>query len=508
MKLRQAMAGLHTWGGLLPSWLLYVIIFTGSIACFDKELERWMRPALHVSQENTLSADQLRDWLAQNVSEPLHAIWIHPPTAREPFWRLIWVPYNGDEQQRRLFAPDGREPMADTLGGEFFFTLHYNLQAGLPGMYIVGLAGMFMLVALVSGVILHRRIFKDMFTLRPQANTQRAWLDVHNLFGVLGLPFHLLMAYSGLVIFVASYMPAGAQVAYQGDIEHFFGEVAGSYHRDELHQPASRAVSLDALLADARQRWGGGEPGWLNIEHPADASAVVAVRRYDRSRIAAPLDTLSYDAATGELLHRQQAATGYRVYNWLTGLHMAQFGDSLVRLLYLLLGLCGCAMLVGGLRVWLAKREARGGVAVGCVRLLNTTVFAGLPLASLALLWANRLLSQSLEWRVSAEAWVFVLSWLLVAVLALLWRGQPRRMARLLWIVASVLALGLPLLNGWSTDNGHLLASLGRDDWALAGIDLTLLFAGLVCAGLAWRLRPLEAAEGPGKIGVTAEEPS
>jgi uncharacterized iron-regulated membrane protein len=352
----------------------------------------------------------------------------------------------------------------------------------------------------------HRRIFKDMFIFRPQANTQRAWLDAHNLFGVLGLPFHLLMAYSGLVIFVASYMPAGAQVAYQGDIERFFSEVAGSYHREELHLPAAKPVSLDALIADARLRWGDGESGWINVEHPADASAVVAVRRYDRSRIAAPLDTLSYDAATGELLHRQQAATGYRVYNWLTGLHMAQFGDSLVRRLYLLLGLCGCAMLVGGLRVWLAKREARGGVAVGCVRLLNTTVFAGLPLASLALLWANRLLPQNLEWRVSGEAWVFVLSWLLVAALALLWRGQPRRMARLLWAVAAVLALGLPLLNGLSTVNGHLLASLGRDDWALAGIDLALLFAGLVFVGLAWRLRPVGAAERPARVGVTAEE--
>ena len=25
MSLRQSMAGLHTWGGLLPSWLLYVL---------------------------------------------------------------------------------------------------------------------------------------------------------------------------------------------------------------------------------------------------------------------------------------------------------------------------------------------------------------------------------------------------------------------------------------------------------------------------------------------------
>src|SRR3546814_13993857 len=86
--------------------------------------------------------------------------------------------------------------MPETLGGEFFFKWLYNLHAGDLGMYIVGLAGMFMLVALVSGVIIHRRIFKDFFTLRPKANGQRAWLDAHTLFGVVGFPFHLVLARS------------------------------------------------------------------------------------------------------------------------------------------------------------------------------------------------------------------------------------------------------------------------------------------------------------------------
>src|SRR5690606_1906301 len=82
-----------------------------------------------------------------------------------------------------------RAALPDPLGGDFFFTLHSPLHAGQLGMYIVGLAGVFMLAALVSGVIIHRRIFKDFFTLRPRAQGQRAWLDAHNLFGVVGLPF-------------------------------------------------------------------------------------------------------------------------------------------------------------------------------------------------------------------------------------------------------------------------------------------------------------------------------
>ncbi|WP_132451267.1 PepSY domain-containing protein, partial [Pseudomonas aeruginosa] len=44
MNLRQSMSGLHTWSGLLVSWLLFVIVFAGSLASFDKELTRWMQP--------------------------------------------------------------------------------------------------------------------------------------------------------------------------------------------------------------------------------------------------------------------------------------------------------------------------------------------------------------------------------------------------------------------------------------------------------------------------------
>ncbi|WP_277051908.1 PepSY-associated TM helix domain-containing protein [Zestomonas thermotolerans] len=487
MSLRQSMAGLHTWGGLLPSWLLYVIIFAGSLACFDKELERWMRPALHVPVASSMTADEVRDWLRRNVSDELHAFWTHAPTEREPYWRLGWEVDGSMEIHDVAFDPAGREPMPGSVGGRFFFDLHYNLHAGMPGVYIVGLAGMFMLVALVSGVIIHRRIFKDFFTLRPQTNGQRAWLDAHNLFGVLGLPFHLVLAYTGVAIFVATYMPAGIQVAYGSDIEKFFGEVMGAYIREGIHQPSSQQVSLDGLIERSRQRWDGAEVGWVSVHHPGDVAAVVDVRQRDESRIAPPQATLSYDEASGELLGEQQVSAGYQTYSWLTGLHMAQFGGTLVRVLYFLLGLAGCAMLVGGLKVWLAKREERGGRALALVRALNGAVLGGLPLASLALLWGNRLLPASLPERAEAEGWVFVASWLVLAIWAVLRRHQPRALYREQLALGALLALGLPLLNWLTTRDGHLLASLARGDWALAGIDLTLLLAGLLCALFAWR---------------------
>ena len=52
--LTQSMAWLHTWGGLIVGWLLFVIFLTGSLAVFDQEIDNWMQPELpahHVSDE-------------------------------------------------------------------------------------------------------------------------------------------------------------------------------------------------------------------------------------------------------------------------------------------------------------------------------------------------------------------------------------------------------------------------------------------------------------------------
>ena len=105
-----------------------------------------------------------------------------PPSERAPYWNAGWEPRDGSEFKAFQLDAVSGQPLPKTVGGEFFFTLHYDLHAGMVGLYIVGIAGMLMLVALVSGTIVHRRIFR---TSSPCARrrAQRAWLDAHNVLG-------------------------------------------------------------------------------------------------------------------------------------------------------------------------------------------------------------------------------------------------------------------------------------------------------------------------------------
>jgi|GEM_PF-4626735 len=85
---------------------------------------------------------------------------------------------------------------------------------------------------------------------------------------------------------------------------------------------------------------------------------------------------------------------------------IAKFGGHIVRLLYSPLGLaaapCRVLALVYGCAS--AERPLRDDQIVPA---LNVAVFFGMPIASPALLWANRLLSDTLAERGAAEAWCF-----------------------------------------------------------------------------------------------------
>jgi uncharacterized iron-regulated membrane protein len=482
---RQSMAWLHTWAGLIAGWLLFVIFVAGTLACFDKELDYWMRPALHQPSTGTLSMDAAFSTL-RGMAPHAAYLFLRPPSTRDPSVHgSVFEP--GKPYIDVSINPVTGHLVPNTIGGNFFFVLHYNLQAGNLGVWLVGLVGMMMLVALISGVIIHKRIFKDFFVFRPRNGGQRAWLDGHNFTAVLGLPFHLMIAYTGVAIMVFTYMTAGVRVGYGGDIAKFYNEIQSAPTAPLQHQPPTQLASLDAILADAVKRFDG-PVLYLEVQNPQDASARVSAVDAGNNNVAGGQRTLFYDGVTGAYLSGNQGKPdAYHAYDFLSGLHRVQFGGAEARWLYFLLGLSGCVMLACGMHVWVLKRIKQASLAglrsgYGLVQALNVGVVAGMPLACVVPLWLNRLLPPSAQARADWESYGFWLAWIMAAVWAIarLKHGRPWRE---LFAATAALLLALPLLDAITNPQGSLLHSLARHDFALAGVDLTALALGL---GFAW----------------------
>jgi uncharacterized iron-regulated membrane protein len=368
------------------------------------------------------------------------------------------------------------------------------------GRWLSTIAAMVMFVALISGIITHKKIFKDFFTFRPRKG-QRSWLDGHNALGVLVLPFHLMITYSSLVIFMTMVMPASILATYKGDTKAFFSDV---FPTTNTLNAAGQSVPLPPLapmLEKAREQWSGGQVGRVTVNNPGDANASVVLARGPSDRVVHDLGSaVTFNGVTGQLLAKNQAQpTPMAIAGTFYGLHMGHFAGPIMRWLYFICGLASTAMIGTGLVIWLGKRQlkhAKSGVMpfeLRLVEVLNIAGMSGLMVAVAGFFWANRLLPIGLAERGDWEVNSFFVLWGLSLLHAVVRRSRTAWVEQL--ALAALLFGGVPLLNALTTPY-HLGASLKEGDWAMAGFDLACLISGLFLAWAAWKMRRAAEPEG------------
>ncbi|MVT51089.1 PepSY domain-containing protein [Bradyrhizobium yuanmingense] len=494
------MSGLHTWAGLLLGWVLYAMFLTGTVSYFKDELSQWTRPELaRLSQapDQAAVAQRIADELG-NVAAGSSQWSIRLPDGRNnsvyAFWRTRG-------QGQRAFGEANFDPTTgqkissrETLGGEFFFRFHFQLHY-MPvvwGRWIAGIAAMFMLVAIISGVITHKKIFVDFFTFR-WGKGQRSWLEAHNALSVFGLPFHFMITYTGLVTLMALYMPWGENAAFKTPAERqqMTSELSVFIQPGKPSGQSAPLASVEDMVRQAQERWGKGNVGRVTFVHPGDAAARVAVARGEVGRVSMSPQYMEFEGTTGKLLNvRDSVGAAAETRGVLYALHLGRFSDTPTRWLYFLVSFMGTAMVGTGLVMWTVKRRSRlrdperPHFGFRLVERLNIASIAGLSIAMTAFLWANRLLPHPMEARADWEIDAFFAVWALTLLHALL---RPAKAAWIeqLWTAAALLFL-LPVLNALTTQR-PLWHSLAQGDWVFAGIDVTCWALALLHVVLAVR---------------------
>lgn len=507
--LRQSMSWLHTWSGLIFGWVLFAMFLTGTLAFFRPEITAWMQPEIQVRPAPAAqSVAAAQNYLAEHAPDATRWF-ITPPSGREPSVQLLYQVPKPKPGERgfvrvKLDAATGQAVTArETRGGDFFYRFHFELETAFPwGRWLASIAGMFMLVAIISGIITHKKIFTDFFTFRPGKGGQRAWMDGHNALSVLGLPFHLMITFSGLVLFMAMLMPAGILAVYESP-RQYSDDVFKSFRITPARNEPAPLIALAPLVEQAQQHWQGGRVGRITVNHPGDAGATVTLVRDAADGVSfgklAPY--MRFDGVTGALREREdELGATARTAGVIVGLHLGLFAEPFLRWLYFLVSMAGTAMVGTGLVLWIAKRRqkarpgAREAFSLRLVDALNAGTIAGLFISIAAFFWANRLLPVDLPGRQFWESRAFFAAWGLSLVYAFLF--QHRKWRDLLAAAAVALAL-VPVVNALTTSR-HLGVSLPAGDWVMAGFDLTCLAGALL---LAWMARKAARA---GKVGAKA----
>jgi len=500
-EFRQTMNWAHTWLGVVLGIVMFAVFWMGTLTIFAPEIDQWMIPETRiVHQERDISYDRL---LAELPAEARASDYINfvVPTERHPAIGFFYQGADGTFHDSAL-EPASGQPLAltDSLAGSgFFYPFHLSLMIEWQGLgnWIVGLAALAMLILLVSGLFIHRKIIADFFVFRPHRKARRATLDLHNLSSLIGLPFYFLMPFSGLLIFAFLYLPWGIGEAFDGDMDAAYAEMTGDYAAPPRIGRPAQLASVDAMKREAEALWSAEEgvpvkTNLVRVLNHGDETAVIYFRNtFPEDRVVLSEYVAVFDGPSGKLIRNFSLPPVGEASAWIQGAHFMQFGHWPLRWLYFLGGLGGCVMIATGMLFWLRSREsklARASLGYRTVEALTIGGVTGIILASAAFLVANRLLPTDAALngigRAGLEVWSFWLVWLGTFLHAAILRD--RAWGQQCWAIAAV-GVTAVVLNAATTP--HIIpTALASGHWPVAIMDVVLLAGAGLAVWAAMRL--------------------
>ncbi len=496
---------IHGWSGILLGLLLYAVICTGTMAVFSDEISNWSS-SLHGEAVDGF-APGFND-VFQSLYQDVDPRWREDIDAFVAHGGRIYLRFEGEREHAGGEAEkhehygveyqiDGNslevlkrtEGLAEDLSAareagalaEFFVDLHVRLHLPNPwGLFLTGVLGLGMMVAALTGFVVHRHLIGEAFTIRRNKEALLRARDAHVIAGTWSLPFAFVLAFTGSFFSFATSvgLPAMAMVAFAGDQERAVAEL---FSRHEAYDDTAAPIAnIDSLFADAAER-GGAQAVFVSMHYAgrADAFARVFTRAEEGHLSARAFD---YSAATGEFLRENPVlvgkapSAGNAVASLMTPLHFGDFAGWVSKAVWFALGFAAAYVTLTGMLLWTLRRGERPAWQ-RMSRLVHWMGY-GLP-------WAMAMTAHAFFWGRAGAMGVGQVQWSVfwstAAVAAVLVALSGTAVARRWMIRLCGLSLLLLPLSRWLCDGMSWATALQHGQGVIVSVDMALMIAGLFC---------------------------
>ena len=347
---------LHTWLSLVLGVLVAVVAVTGTVAVFKVDLDRWAAgavpgasaptapraPALAVVRERYPTAR-----IAGLECQPGLDAW----TLRES--EAAWTVYT-DPATGAWRGTTRDSTLAAVVRGTAQF--HHDLWLKSLGEWLVGLAGVVLLVLMVTGAVLWwpglGRLGRIWTWRWP--HPRLGWYDLHRHLGLAGLVLLPLVTVTGLLYAFPSWRPV-VHRALGGTAEDRPVALRPPAERPRAHGTGS-VLGWDAVLDLARTTIPEATPLRVLPPRPKDEHATWTVlmdhpgNRSSKGGIALAIDPRG--AGVLARVDPRGASPGGWVLNQLWALHTGTWAGRCSQVLTVLGGLLVPTLLISGVRLW------------------------------------------------------------------------------------------------------------------------------------------------------------
>jgi uncharacterized iron-regulated membrane protein len=351
-------AWIHKWSSLVCTVFMLLLCLTGLPLIYHHQIVHLLGNDV---QAPTLPADTPRADLdrviaAGKAAYPGKMMMYMSQDIDEPaVWNLTLGDSPVDENYKPL-AVDARtaqllaEPAFE--GGPFMstmFHLHVDLFAGLWGKLFLGLMGLLLVVAIVSGVVLYAPFMRklDFGTVRRERTARLKWLDLHNLLGIVTLAWALVVGATGMVNTWADVLLKYWQATEIADMVKPYAGVPPPVTLASMQKTISRAEAAEPGMKVAFVAF----PGT-----PFASSHHYGVfMRGDSALTSRLYKPVLIDAQTGEITDRRSLPWYLNALLLSQPLHFGDYGGAAMQLLWALLDVATIVVLGTGLYLWLRR---------------------------------------------------------------------------------------------------------------------------------------------------------
>lgn len=200
----------HKWSSLICTVFMLLLCLTGLPLIFHHEIGHLLGTEVEAlpMPENTprVSLDKVLE--VARAQHPERVVqFVSQPEDSTDLWFVTLTPTPDPTDDFRSVVVDARtgevlaQPRFDQGFMWIMLKLHVDLFAGLAGKLFLGLMGLLLLVAIVSGVVLYGPFMRklDFGTVRSDRRPHLKWLDLHNLLGIVTLVWFFVVGSTGMI---------------------------------------------------------------------------------------------------------------------------------------------------------------------------------------------------------------------------------------------------------------------------------------------------------------------
>ncbi|MEJ5055542.1 PepSY-associated TM helix domain-containing protein [Sphingobacterium sp. MYb382] len=515
----------HTISGIVIAALLYVIFFAGSFSFFKDDITAWQKGTTAENHAQHADYNYIIDSLGGkynlkgrnfdfyllrqgngayvNMSASQDTTISKPKPKGE---RRGGRRRGGDDDSAyflHYFADKTQSSYSDGYNmGEFLYRLHFLAQLnqvpikiGKPfGYTVAGIVSFLFLFALITGLLLHwDKIKTNFFLFRPWSKWKTVWTDMHTVLGVIGFPFQLLFAITGIVLIVnyvlispfTDYLYGGKEDKLYEDLQY-----GRQYEVAYEYQPLGENFDANAFIAEWSKKWKGSDITRVNIRNYGDKSMEVVLESKPQSEASfAGSGYVRVQMATGKVFDEKSPTLDNTYIDGVKSivyhLHFGDFGGKPLRIVFFILGLMGCAVIISGIMIWLVARDkvnvpaykrkfnfwAANFFLSMCLAMLPVTAFTFIMVKCLTTV------NQSVIYSYYFYSWLLLTIYLVV-------RRDLTIVNKHTLLLSAALCFGVPIANAVMSNLG-LWHSLQQKAYDIFFIDMLFLILG-ICSLIAF----------------------